>query len=151
MAKIPTWNDYLQFDGEHCRSKWRAIDDNWECPACGRTKFEILAWTKKIWYPGIGPDPRKPYMGWKAVLHVHHDHMADGVGSPPPRFTEVLICGHCNGVDAAVKRKFDNVMNPKFSFSPAEIRQFIVAKPHSGHMIIFSKALEIYESAMRDL
>ncbi len=43
--RIPSWEDYLSFDGAHCRLQWAKLDDYWRCPCCDRTRFELLRWT----------------------------------------------------------------------------------------------------------
>lgn len=138
-AKVPSWEEYLAFDGEHCQNLWKTLGDDWRCPGCGRTKFEILRWTKKTWYPSLRRSDRsRPYLGWKAALHGHHDHRV------PPRFAETIICDQCNDVDRRVRRHFGKEMAEDFSFSPDEIRQIVRAVPHGGHELNFQKAWEIY-------
>ncbi len=138
-TRVPTWDDYLAFDGEHCQRLWEKTDDYWRCPGCNRTKFELLRWTRKIWPEGNIPYGT-PHMGWKAGLHLHHDH------NTPPRFREILVCTQCNGVDAAVKNYFKGQIHSEFSFSPDEILQLVKAKAHDGHSIDFELAFRIYRS-----
>ncbi|MCL5745084.1 MAG: hypothetical protein M1541_14355 [Acidobacteria bacterium] len=138
IVKVPSLEDYRAFDGEHCQNLWKALGDNWRCPGCGRNKFELLRWTRKIWYPGQGPDRSRPYMGWKAAIHEHHDHR------DPPRFSPTFICDHCNAVDETVRRHFRGKIAKDFSFSPDEIRQIVDAAPHRGHVLNFERAWESY-------
>jgi hypothetical protein len=141
--KVPTEEECAAYDGEHCRALWMGCAGDWRCPGCNRTKCELLRWTKKIWPPGIGPDRTKPHLGWKAGLHRHHDHGIDY--GKKSRFSETVICDHCNLVDVRVRRRIVG-MRKDFSFSPAEIRQIVLATPHCGHWIDFDKARVIYES-----
>jgi hypothetical protein len=155
--KQPTREDYLAFDGAHCHALWSSLGDDWRCPACRRTKFEILRWTKRR--PSALQDPlRTPYMGWLAALHTHHDHSVDNFGFDgngmflpplgPPRFESAVICDHCNTADGTAKRRL--VLPPDWSFSPGEIRQFVTATPHAGHKIDFQMARDIYVTHVRD-
>lgn len=137
LDRIPTAEEFAAFDGEHCRTLWTTCAADWRCPGCNRTRFELLRWTKKIWYPGIGPDRTKPYWGWKAALHRHHDH------ARPARFDETVVCDQCNSLDAIVKRYFGGI-RPEFSYSPDEIRQIVSPAPHRSHKVDFQKARRIY-------
>ena len=143
QVKIPSLDDYHSFDGGGGHKIWRETSDNWRCPVCNRTKFEILRWTKR---QGPFRDGRRhPFLGWYACLHCHHDHKQNpwiDLGSG--RFKKLVICDHCNSVDGAVKRKYD--LPDNFSFSPDEIKQFITARPHEKHEIDYERALQIYNN-----
>lgn len=83
-----------------------------------------------------------------AGLHEHHDHVTDEcVENNIGRFHNAIICDMCNSADGAAVRKLKITNN--FSFSPEEIRQFIVSTPHATHKIDFNKALEIYQSVKK--
>lgn len=135
-TKRPTWDDYLAYGGEHCLNLWQRLGDDWRCPVCGRSKFETLPLTRKIWYPGLGPIKNKPYMGWKSAPHVHHYHQGDlnGFRSGPTCSEETVSCDQCNSVDVTVKRRFRDRMDSGFSFSPREIRRIAGATAHSPHV-----------------
>jgi predicted Fe-S protein YdhL (DUF1289 family) len=128
--RTPTLDDYRQHTGLHYHKLWKELDDYWTCPGCGRTKFEIMRWTKRF------PNTPGAVMGWVAALHTHHDHSAS------PRFREVVICDQCNSSDGAVKRKLGLPKN--FSFSPQEIRMFVKATPHAKHEIDYNKAADVF-------
>jgi hypothetical protein len=137
--------EYRAYDGEHVWRLWRQHSDRWQCPGCGRTKFQIMRWTVKD--RGL-PTVRT---GWKAVLHVHHDHQADPwiINPQPrvrPRFFPTVICDHCNGVDVAVKQRYPQI-DRDFSFTPWEIRQIVLPRPHQGHRFDYLKALMLYMAA----
>ena len=132
--KIPTNENYLAYNGAHCHYLWNHIPESWRCPGCGRSKFEIMRWTKRFVKNGVRC---KPYKDWIAILHGHHDHAINS------RFDEVVVCDQCNIADAVVKRELK--LNRNFSFSPSEIKQFIKATPHGRHRIDYVKAREIYE------
>lgn len=148
-CRIPTSEEYFAFDGAHCRQIYQRLDHSWRCPACNRTKYELLRWT--MLYPR---SPRQ-HEGWAVGLHNHHDHRADPVwieGKPHssgwlPRFPLTVICEQCNSADATAKRKLK--LPATFSFSPAEIGSFVFATPHGWHLLNYRQAEVIYESVSR--
>lgn len=86
-TKRPSWDEYQAFDGAHCRQIYKSLPEDWQCPGCSRTKFQILRWTTL--FPKI-PTARRP--GWAGGYHRQHDHASDrfGLRQPPswlsPRF-----------------------------------------------------------------
>ncbi|HCG6973264.1 TPA: hypothetical protein NJ334_004399 [Vibrio parahaemolyticus] len=137
-VKVPSLQDYLDHTGLHYKKLWAEVGNDWKCPACSRTKFQILRWTKRF--------PNKPtaFMGWVATLHRHHDYSADILHPQNARFSETVICGQCNSADGAVKRKLK--LPKDFSFSPVEISKFVSATPHGAHKISYELAESIYHS-----
>lgn len=135
-------------------SHWLGSDQEWICPCCNRTKFEISR---------VGNLNQI-----LAKLVAHHDHMGDllkesfnqifaSVGTHETRGTglnlveriasafaahdEVLICEDCNHADSDGKKL---VKAPKhFSFTPSQIKRFIKPGPHRGH--------DIDEKAVREI
>lgn len=138
--KVPTLDDFNSYDGLHCKSLWKSVGDDWQCPSCKRNKFEIMRWTKRF--------PNKPnaFMGWVAILHRHHDHSQDGFlggyTSVLARFPTTVICDQCNSADGHAKKKLGLPKN--FSFSPHEIGKFVKATPHTKHEIDYGEAEYIY-------
>ena len=113
-VRIPTDEEYFQYDGMHCRLIWVSLSHDWRCPVCDRTKRELLVWGKR---EGSNARQYGP-IGFKCGIHKHHDHGADyGLG----RFPITYICGACNNLDARLKRKLK--CPEEFSFSPIELRQ----------------------------
>ncbi|MHA2764413.1 hypothetical protein [Vibrio harveyi] len=137
-VKVPSLQDYLYHTGLHYKKLWAEVGNDWKCPACSRTKFQIMRWTKRF--------PNKPtaFMDWVAALHRHHDHSADILNPQNARFSETVICGQCNSADGAVKRKLK--LPKDFSFSPVEISKFVSATPHGAHKISYELAESIYHS-----
>lgn len=138
--KLPTDEDYRSYDGAHCSNLWRSLDEEWRCPACKRSKFQILRWTKRYFKSGVGKCA--PYFGWIAGLHTHHDHSQPFL-SNQGRFAETIICDQCNSADGTVKRRLRLPRN--FSFSPSEISCFVRIAPHDRHRIDFAEAQRIYD------
>jgi len=132
QVKIPTDEEYRAYDGAHCFSLWKKIDEGWRCPGCGRSKREIMRWTKRQAAVGM-------YWGWMAGLHQHHDHSTDRYGG---RFSMAIICDQCNGADGQAKR--DLHLPVDFSFSPAEIRRFITVSAHGRCRVDLEKAMDVF-------
>lgn len=135
---IPTYEDYYNHTGHHYKKLWNSIGDEWNCPACGRSKYQIMKWTKR------SPNSSESFMGWIAALHNHHDHSVGFNEIGLRRFSETLICGQCNSTEGVVKRKLK--LPSKFSFSPQEMRTFIQATPHAKHKIDYLLAQALYKS-----
>lgn len=137
-TKVPTSEDYYNHSGLHYHRLWESIDDVWVCPGCGRSKFQIMKWTRRF------PKSANSFMDWVAALHKHHDHSVGFFESGQPRFLETLICGQCNSADGSAKRKLKLPSN--FSFSPQEMSLFIQATPHQKHEINYDLALAIFNA-----
>lgn len=146
-VRVPTAAEYAAYDGAHCRNLWRSLPDSWRCPGCGRSKFELLTWTRRT--PSSLAADRMPYWGWLAILHRHHDHSLNVPWIHPPgarpRFAETVICGQCNGADGVAKR--DLGLPAGWSFTPAEIGQFITPQPHGPHRLDLDIAAAIHRAA----
>jgi rubredoxin len=142
-VKVPTPEEYSTYDGAHCFRLWASLSETWHCPACGRSKFEILRWTTR--YRRTRDGGREPYKGWMAGLHGHHDHSVGPVDSESRgRFPVTVICDQCNSADGRAKRILE--IRDDFSFSPEEIRQFVVPTPHGRHRLDLDEASRIYRA-----
>ncbi len=137
MIKVPSADDFQRYDGAHTRNLWHSVGPDWHCPACDRSKFEILRWSRRF------PNSPSPIEGWIAPLHGHHDHGQGMFFSDRGRFPRTVICDQCNSVDGQAKRGCG--LPKDFSFAPSEIKQFIHATPHGRHTIDFKMARSIYE------
>lgn len=137
---------------------WVFTPTNWECPSCGRLKSEIVRLNKHGYLSGH--------------LHEHHDHMSDFVNDEFTRISQnrslviadlkaerfvkrtafafsaydnTIICSDCNSADAKAKKI---TKSPKeFSFSPDEIRKFIIIAPNQEHKINESVAMKVWEES----
>jgi len=144
LVKIPTREDFESYRGGHTFKKWRTLPAAWHCPACGRTPFELLTWTRSKTGYGV---PVGEYQ-WLAPLHEHHDLRIDGYAIAP-RFVATLICSDCNHAEGRAKR---HLHLPKwFSFSPGELRSFVIGSPHNGVTINMDRAREIYAQLLASL
>ncbi len=136
---------------------WAETRRDWRCPACQRSKADILRLTDS----GI----------LLARLDLHHDHLGDfiktelkakfgpkwGTEGPPGaaraeevaerlliRFAWTNLCVDCNGADAAAKRAISAIPRA-FSFSPPEIAEFVTATPNTPHAIDFDRAKAVWD------
>jgi hypothetical protein len=142
--RIPTYAEFAAFDGAHCKQIYRNLPIDWQCPACRRNKYQLLRWTK------LFPHTPHAYMGWAAGYHEHHDHRSnpDYRTGPPyvrsalPRFAPTVLCEQCNAADTAAKKKLK--LPARFSFSSAEIAQFVIATPHGWHLHDYDIAANLY-------
>ena len=139
-TKVPTHQEYLEYDGAHCFQLWNGLSDSWRCPACDRTKLQVLRWTRRFFKLGVGTCPS--FMGWMAGLHRHHDHSQGFVEQGTGRFPAAVICDQCNASDGAVKRQLK--LPEDFSFSPSEIGNIIITSPYGKHSIDLAKAQHVY-------
>jgi predicted Fe-S protein YdhL (DUF1289 family) len=140
--KIPSQEDFNNFNGRSCHKLWNQLEINWKCPGCNRTKFELMRWTEvtDLQYKG---STKKKSKGWSANLHRHHDHSQNKcVDYGEGRFNETIICCDCNSADSAAKKKLH--LPEYFSFSPAEINQFIKPIAHGKHEINYDIAKNIF-------
>ena len=143
---MPTPEEYSAYDGAHCSRLWASLADDWRCPGCGRSRFELLRWTKR--YRKKDHETGKytdSYWGWMARLHRHHDH---SVGFVDPdsrgRCPVTVMCDQCNSADGAAKRALKTQND--FSLSPEEIRRFVVPTPHGRHRLDLDEASRIYRA-----
>ncbi|WP_405124643.1 hypothetical protein [Ralstonia pseudosolanacearum] len=139
-------------------TNWIGSAQDWACPCCSRTKFQISR-----------PGQKNQIL---AKLVVHHDHMgealeqafhvafeeagtnteqSDGerlierIGEAFAAFEEVLVCEDCNNADTSAKKLLGT---PKFfSFPIRQIQRFITSKDHQPHQIDATIAREIWEEA----
>lgn len=137
---------------------WAMTPQDWHCPACGRHKRELARLNAKG--------------ELMCRLVDHHDHMRDLLVE---RFEEIsmsmsnvvadqlaerfaqrsasvvacydntVICDDCNAVDAKAKKIVG--AHKRFSFSPSEIRQFVVARSNQPHGVNERIAHSIWEAA----
>lgn len=134
--KVPTREEYDNYDGAHCRTLYRQLGTAWSCPSCQRTRYQCMRWTTLF--------PNKPHLrreGWALGLHRHHDHGA------PPRFDVTPICEQCNAADGYAKRALHLPVN--WSFSPHEIGRFVTPTPHGWHAINLNIAETIFNEHYR--
>lgn len=139
---MPTQLDFDSYTGGHTFKKWSGLPADWYCPACKRSKFQLLTWTKRR--TGYGGNTPGEYH-WLAPIQEHHDHRSDG-GLYSPRFLPELICGDCNSADGRVKKCLG--LPSEFSFSPAELSQFITGYPHGGVKTDLKMARKVYAASV---
>ncbi|WP_345986463.1 hypothetical protein WCX49_04890 [Sulfurimonas sp. HSL-1656] len=136
--KVPTQEDFENYDGLHCHRLWAMVGDYWICPSCKRNKYQIMRWAKRF------PNSPNAFYDWVAILHKHHDHSQGYLSLNNGRFPQTVICDQCNSADGAAKRKLS--LPKDFSFSPEEIGRFVKATPHGKHEIDYEIAKAIYDA-----
>lgn len=134
-VRVPSIAEYEAHDGLHYRVLWVRVGADWTCPGCGRSRYQIMRWTKRF------PGTPAAFMGWVAPLHTHHDHARDYEGGIE-RFRPTVVCDQCNAADGRAKRQLK--LPPDFSFAPEELARFVTGTPHSKHAINLELAREIY-------
>ncbi|ARL21174.1 hypothetical protein [Burkholderia pseudomallei] len=134
---------------------WACTPMEWTCPACGRSKPEIV---------------RLNTNGHLMCRLVeHHDHMKDLVKAEFERqckaqkvivadefarrfaarasqmvsaYDNAIICDDCNAADPMAKAAVGT--HKDFSFSPQEIRRFVRPRPNAPHEIDVEEATRIW-------
>lgn len=141
---------------------WASRPPDWECPACGRHKPDLMRMS------GSGV--------LLARLDVHHDHLTDyfktilhakhgpqwRVAIPPDsahieklgsqlvaRFEPSTVCSDCNSADGAVKARHRDIPR-SFSFRPSEIRRFVRPRPNAEHEIDHDLAYSLFVEVRSD-
>lgn len=162
-----TIKEHHQLDDFEMNSNWIGSSQDWFCPCCNRTKFQIAR---------LGS---KGQILAKSV--VHHDHMGDAlksafneafeaagtdveqkegqklverIGGAFAAYEEVLVCEDCNNADTKAKKY---VGSPAFfSFSVSQIARFIAPQNHKAHAvnrltarIVWAEAMPAYELRMQ--
>ena len=139
-------------------SNWVGSSQDWICPCCGRTKFQVSRVGKKGQI--------------LAKLVVHHDHMGEAMkaafhsafeaagtrveqidgwrlvermGDAFAAYAEVLVCEDCNNADTEAKKLAGSPSY--FSFSIGQIRRLIVSGDHRPHLVESTRAGEVWEEA----
>ncbi|WP_246089440.1 hypothetical protein [Paraburkholderia guartelaensis] len=134
---------------------WACTPMDWSCPACGRTKPEIVRVNSK------------GHLMCRLV--EHHDHMKDLVKAEFERqckqqerviadefakrfasraapmvsaYDNAMICDDCNSADPTAKSAVGT--HKDFSYSPQEIRRFVRPRPNMPHAIDTEAAAGIW-------
>jgi rubredoxin len=143
-------------DGAHLNKWWVMTPVDWICPCCRRRKSEIVRLNKNNFL--------------SCQLHEHHDHMKEVVKSlfeelstkkkvivadalserfaiktafSLSAYDNTVICSDCNKADADAKRLVK--CHKFFSFSPAEISEFINVASNREHQINRDAAKKVWE------
>jgi rubredoxin len=150
--------DHHGIDDLEMNSHWIGSSQDWTCPCCGRSKFQVSRLGKK--------------QQILAKLVIHHDHMGEAlqaafhaafvragtdveqidglrlverVGHAFAAYEEVLVCEDCNNADADAKKLVS--APPFFSFSIGQIHRFIQSGEHQPHRVDVATAQHTWEDA----
>lgn len=145
-------------DDFEMNSNWIGSAQDWFCPCCNRSKFQITR---------VGS---KGQILAKSV--VHHDHMGDAlksafhaafeaagtdveqnggqrlverIGGAFAAYEEVLVCEDCNNADTTAKKLVASP--PYFSFSVNQIARFICPNNHQPHEVDRATAQTVWSEA----
>lgn len=150
--------DHHGVDDFEMNSHWIGSCQDWTCPCCGRSKFQVSRLGKK--------------QQILAKLVIHHDHMGEALqaafhaafvrsgtdieqidgfrlvermGHAFAAYEEVLVCEDCNNADADAKKLV--AAPPYFSFSIGQIRRFIQSGEHQPHRVYAETVQHTWEEA----
>jgi rubredoxin len=149
---------HFKAKGVDMTSWWAMTPSGWTCPGCGRVKKDIARLNRNG--------------DLMCRLVEHHDHTQDLLAK---RFSEIsssqsavladktaenfakrsatmiaayentIVCDDCNSADAKAKKLVGT--EEFFSFSPQEIRRFVIATPNKPHEINQDEAQKIWSTA----
>jgi rubredoxin len=143
-------------------TNWHKVPDEWTCPCCSRGKSDMVRLDRNGFM--IGPivlhhdhivdcDPlwKRPNIDnqgdksfWRSYAQKMREYQSrlDGL----QRFPDTYVCGDCNNADTAGKT---NVGAPKyFSFTPFEIRLFVVPRHRQANEIKVDAVRSVFEAAI---
>jgi rubredoxin len=150
--------------GLDLNDNWAGVGRYWMCPSCQRTKSQIARVSERSIL--------------LCHLEWHHDHLRDygkhvlRTRNPLPesdverrslmtaldatkdfceRFFRTLVCKDCNLAEGEAKRSLPEEAPRDFSFSPAEIRRFIVPRHNGLHVIDHATALGVWREVQADV
>lgn len=150
--------DHHKVDDFEMNSHWIGSSQDWACPCCGRSKFQVSRLGKK--------------QQILAKLVIHHDHMGEALqaafhaafvqagtgveqidgfrlvermGHAFAAYEEVLVCEDCNNADTEAKKLV--TAPPYFSFSIGQIRRFIQSGEHQPHRVDAATVQNTWEEA----
>jgi len=145
-------------DDFEMNSHWIGSAQDWTCPCCSRSKFQVSRLGRKRQI--------------LAKLVIHHDHMGEALqaafhaafvragtdveqidgfrlvermGHAFAAYEEVLVCEDCNNADTEAKKLV--AAPPYFSFSIGQIRGFIQSGEHQPHHVDAATAQQTWKEA----
>lgn len=117
-AEVPSQEEFAAFMPTSGGRVWNSLESGWQCPGCGRTKFELLRYLEG--------------KGWFAQIVTHK-------GKGARRGLKAKICGDCANVQGDVKTAIPGLAG-EWSFTPDEIRSIIFPTAHRKHKIDLERA-----------
>lgn len=143
---------------------WAATWTGWSCPCCRRTKPEIarvgsngvLLCRLEMHHDHLGDHARKlfdglnPKVDGDGLLNEQIANAKDALLIFVERFGATIICADCNAADGEAKRLLAGQIDPNFTFTPAEISEFIRAVPNTLHEVNLRVANELWLNAKDD-
>ncbi len=135
----PSEQEIQDYDGGGSPRLWSRADASWRCPACSRSKREILRRSQN--------KKRR----WSGKLHEHNEYTFYRVevgfsGEEPPEFyvdrhQSVLICSDCLSVISELKQRNARFSQQDFVLQAEDIRSVIQITPNSRHVVDWNAAI----------
>ncbi len=136
--KPPSEQEVHDYDGGGSPRLWSRVEASWRCPACLRSKQEILR-----------PSQNRRRK-WSGKLHEHNEYTFYQVevgfaGEEPPEFyvdrhESILICSDCLSVSSELKQRNPKFSNQDFILQTDDIRSCIRATPNCRHVVDWNVA-----------
>ena len=84
-VKKPTPVEFRCYGGSAWHKLWNDLDENWRCPACGRSKYQLLRYKGGL--PVYLDGNQRVASNLIAPLARHHDHSQGYIDIGTGRFT----------------------------------------------------------------
>jgi len=111
-----------------CARMWGELSDSWRCPICGRSKFEVVTFTKgKVSFQTHVPGRRS--LAWRSVGQIC-----------------MACCSVVKSMKWELEKGYGVDVNDAFScITPDELRSIITARSHSSPLVNKQKAQKLVE------
>ena len=139
-------------------SNWACSPQNWTCPCCQRTKFQVSRSGGKgqilaklvIHHDHMGEALRAAFLrafrkSGTDTAQIDGSRLVDRMGKAFAAYEEVLLCEDCNNADTKAKKLLG--APSFFSFSVSQIREFIRPGDHRSHEVDVAQARQTWDSA----
>jgi len=118
--KIPTHAEFVAHKPES--PLWDKVADDWRCPVCQRSKFEVLRW-----------NPKKLKWSGKIVAGTAIKDQVPALGCAEGEILKSAVCEDCNNVNAHISQRHSWM----WRLNADEIRAITKFTPHTQHQINF--------------
>ncbi|NRP22034.1 hypothetical protein LPJGGPFB_05293 [Ensifer adhaerens] len=143
---------------------WAGLWQGWSCPCCGRSKPQIVRLNSsgvllcqvEIHHDHLGDWAEREFTGRNprtddGQTNMQIDWFKDSMLQLVARFGRTPVCLDCNLVEGKAKTSLGPEAFRDFSFSPAEIAQFISVRENKVHEFDPGKAKQIWEDVRADV
>lgn len=133
----PSHDDIRNHDGSGAPDLWRAVAEDWRCPACERTRLHILRRSKK----GKSRWSGRLYRHTEFIFEEGYDeddHEIERID----RHEIVLICGDCANIMPMLKQRNAELSRNDIQFQISDMRQIASASANAPHDIDWERATD---------